>query len=90
VQTIIPLGPNNGALQLTTARYYTPSGRSIQAKGIVPDIEVLQDLPDDIKANTDTSTKGEASLRGHLKGDAARSRPDRSPISRQTRKMTRR
>jgi carboxyl-terminal processing protease len=72
VQTIIPLGPNNGALQLTTARYYTPSGRSIQAKGIVPDIEVLQDLPDDIKANTDTSTKGEASLRGHLKSDAGK------------------
>ena len=69
VQTIIPLGPDIGALRLTTARYYTPSGRSIQAKGIVPDIEVLQDLPDDIKANTDTNTKGEASLRGHLKGD---------------------
>src|SRR6202142_1573726 len=69
VQTIIPLGSGNGALRLTTARYFTPSGRSIQAKGIVPDIEVLQDLPDDIKAKTDTSTKGEASLRGHLKGD---------------------
>ena len=72
VQTIIPLGSDNGALQLTTARYYTPSGRSIQAKGIVPDIEVLQDLPDDIKANTDTSTEGEALLRGHLKGDAGK------------------
>ena len=69
VQTIIPLGSGNGALRLTTARYFTPSGRSIQAKGIVPDIEVMQDLPDDIKAKTDTSTKGEASLRGHLKGD---------------------
>jgi carboxyl-terminal processing protease len=69
VQTIIPLGSNNGALRLTTARYFTPSGRSIQAKGITPDIEVLQDLPDDIKAKTDTSTKGEASLRGHLQGD---------------------
>jgi carboxyl-terminal processing protease len=67
VQTIIPLGSGNGALRLTTARYYTPSGRSIQAKGISPDIEVLQDVPDDIKAKTDTSTKGEASLRGHLK-----------------------
>jgi carboxyl-terminal processing protease len=33
---------------------------------------VLQDLPDDIKASTDTSTKGEASLRGHLKGDAGK------------------
>jgi carboxyl-terminal processing protease len=69
VQTIIPLGASNGALRLTTARYFTPSGRSIQAKGITPDIEVLQDLPDDIKAMTDTSTKGEASLRGHLQGD---------------------
>jgi carboxyl-terminal processing protease len=67
VQTIIPLGSGNGALRLTTARYFTPSGRSIQAKGITPDIEVLQDLPDDLKAKTDTSTKGEASLRGHLK-----------------------
>ncbi|HWM81464.1 MAG TPA: S41 family peptidase [Pseudolabrys sp.] len=65
VQTIIPLGSGNGALRLTTARYYTPSGRSIQAKGIVPDIEVLQDVPEELKARTDT--KGEASLRGHLK-----------------------
>ena len=72
VQTIIPLGSGNGALRLTTARYYTPSGRSIQAKGITPDIEVLQDLPDDIKAKTDTSTKGESSLRGHLQGDAGK------------------
>ena len=72
VQTIIPLGSGNGALRLTTARYFTPSGRSIQAKGITPDIEVLQTLPDDIKAKTDTSTKGEASLRGHLKGDVGK------------------
>jgi carboxyl-terminal processing protease len=72
VQTIMPLGSDNGALRLTTARYFTPSGRSIQAKGIVPDIEVLQNLPDDIKAKTDTSTKGEASLRGHLQGDAGK------------------
>ena len=67
VQTIIPLGSGNGALRLTTARYFTPSGRSIQAKGIVPDIEVLQDVPDELKARTDT--KGEASLRGHLKAE---------------------
>src|SRR3974390_1486388 len=68
VQTIIPLGAGNGALRLTTARYYTPSRRSIQAKGISPDIEVLQDVPDDLKSQTDS--KGEASLRGHLTGDA--------------------
>ena len=67
VQTIIPLGSGNGALRLTTARYYTPSGKSIQAKGIVPDIEVLQDVPEELKARTDT--KGEASLRRHLKND---------------------
>jgi carboxyl-terminal processing protease len=65
VQTIIPLGQNNGAVRLTTARYYTPSGRSIQAKGIDPDVTVLQDVPADLKGKDDT--KGEASLRGHLK-----------------------
>ena len=67
VQTIIPLGAGNGALRLTTARYFTPSGKSIQAKGITPDIEVLQDVPEDLKARTET--KGESSLRGHLKAE---------------------
>jgi carboxyl-terminal processing protease len=67
VQTIIPLGQGSGALRLTTARYFTPSGRSIQARGITPDIEILQDVPDEMKAR-DTS-RGEASLRGHLKAD---------------------
>src|SRR5262249_9143203 len=67
VQTIIPLGAGNGALRLTTARYFTPSGRSIQAKGISPDIEVLQDVPDELKSRTDT--RGESSLRGHLKAE---------------------
>jgi carboxyl-terminal processing protease len=72
VQTIIPLGGNNGALRLTTARYYTPSGRSIQAKGIDPDITILQDVPDELKGKDDT--KGEASLKGHLKnGDDEKS-----------------
>jgi carboxyl-terminal processing protease len=63
VQTIIPLGAN-GAIRLTTARYYTPAGRSIQAKGIDPDIEILQELPEELKGKAET--KGEASLRGHL------------------------
>ncbi len=67
VQTIIPLG-SNGALRLTTARYYTPSGRSIQAKGIDPDVTVEEELPDDLKKKADElSTRGEANLRGHLK-----------------------
>jgi carboxyl-terminal processing protease len=69
VQTIIPLGAGNGALRLTTARYFTPSGRSIQAQGVTPDIEVLQDVPDNLKAQIDT--QGEASLRGHLKAEGA-------------------
>jgi carboxyl-terminal processing protease len=69
VQTIIPLGAGNGALRLTTARYYTPSGRSIQALGIKPDIEVLQDLPAALKGEDDI--EGEASLRGHLAATGA-------------------
>jgi carboxyl-terminal processing protease len=67
VQTIIPLGPHNGALRLTTARYLTPSGHSIQAKGIEPDIQVLQEAPADLKMRSDP--EGEASLRGHLKAE---------------------
>src|SRR5665213_995787 len=69
VQTIIPLGTGNGALALTTARYFTPSGHSIQAQGVSPDIEVLQDVPDDLKGRVDT--KGEASMRGHLSAEGA-------------------
>jgi carboxyl-terminal processing protease len=67
VQTISPLGEGNGALRLTTARYFTPSGRSIQAKGIEPDLTVLQTVPEDLKARVDI--EGEASLRGHLKAE---------------------
>ncbi|MCB1485138.1 MAG: peptidase S41, partial [Hyphomicrobiaceae bacterium] len=67
VQTIIPLGAN-GAIRLTTARYYTPSNRSIQAKGIEPDIVVEEELPDDLKEKlANEKPRGEASLRGHLK-----------------------
>lgn len=71
VQTIIPLGPN-GAIRLTTARYYTPAGISIQAKGIEPDILVEQELPEELRGNSQLN-RGEASLRGHLttqSGDA--------------------
>ncbi len=71
VQTIIPLG-SNGALRLTTARYYTPSGRSIQAKGIEPEVVVEEELPDELKQKADLQgTRGEANLRGHLKGEDA-------------------
>jgi carboxyl-terminal processing protease len=68
VQTIIPLG-SQGALRLTTARYYTPAGRSIQARGIDPDTIIEQELPPELQGK-DTSTRGEASLRGHLQNEA--------------------
>jgi carboxyl-terminal processing protease len=68
VQTIIPIG--KGALRLTTARYYTPSGTSIQAKGIVPDIDVEQPLPPELAAAAAAQEpRGEASLKGHLNGE---------------------
>ena len=65
VQTVIPLG-NNSALKLTTARYYTPSGRSIQAEGIVPDIE-LEHLQVAAKDDNGFKPLKEADLAGHLK-----------------------
>jgi len=68
VQTILELGPNgqNGALSLTTARYYTPCGRSIQATGITPDIVLEPVIPDELKGKD--RMQGEAGLRGHLRG----------------------
>ncbi|MEQ9573336.1 MAG: S41 family peptidase, partial [Nitratireductor sp.] len=66
VQTIIPLA-ENGALRLTTALYYTPAGKSIQGKGITPDIRVEQPLPDELLGRD--VTRGESDLRGHIKGD---------------------
>jgi carboxyl-terminal processing protease len=68
VQTIIPLGQGNGALRLTTARYYTPSGHSLQAQGVKPDIEVLQDVPKEV-ADRDLPVRSEANLPGHLKAE---------------------
>jgi carboxyl-terminal processing protease len=64
VQTILPLG-NSTAIKLTTARYYTPNGRSIQAKGIVPDI-----ILDDGTAGRDPALKlRESDLDKHLSND---------------------
>ncbi|MGH6673459.1 MAG: S41 family peptidase [Xanthobacteraceae bacterium] len=64
VQTIIPLGPDNGALRLTTARYYTPSGRSIQAEGITPDIQVMEQVPKALQGSQ--VEVSEATLPGHF------------------------
>lgn len=65
VQSIIPLG-ENGAMRLTTSRYYTPSGRSIQAAGITPDIEIFQDVPEELQGRD--LLIGEAALDGHIDG----------------------
>ena len=65
VQTIMPL-PGHGAIRLTTARYYTPAGTSIQAKGIVPDIEVVQAR---VEAIDEGDARREADLRNRLEND---------------------
>ncbi|MFT6658345.1 S41 family peptidase [Maritalea sp.] len=65
VQSIIPLGAN-GAMRLTTSRYYTPSGRSIQAAGIIPDIEIFQDVPEELQGRDEII--GEAALDGQIGG----------------------
>src|SRR5690606_26153902 len=65
VQSIISLGPN-GAMRLTTARYYTPNNRSIQASGIHPDIIITQDVPDELKGRDELL--GEAGLAGQIGG----------------------
>jgi carboxyl-terminal processing protease len=67
VQTIIPLGQTQGALRLTTALYYTPAGKSIQGKGIIPDILSEQPLPEELKG-VDTKA-AESQLKGHIKGN---------------------
>ncbi|VAW15759.1 Carboxyl-terminal protease [hydrothermal vent metagenome] len=65
VQLIISLGPN-GAMRLTTSRYYTPSNRSIQAVGIRPDIEIFQDVPLEFEGRDEIV--GEAALDGQIGG----------------------
>jgi carboxyl-terminal processing protease len=66
VQTMIPLR-DKGALMLTTGRYYTPSGRSIQAEGIEPDAVVVEEVPATVK----NAIISEVSLHGHLKNEQA-------------------
>jgi carboxyl-terminal processing protease len=76
VQTIMPV-QGEGAIRLTTARYYTPSGRSIQALGVAPDIIVEQRLPEEVAEDeaedptaTDLPLRSEADLRGSLENDS--------------------
>jgi carboxyl-terminal processing protease len=69
IQSLIELGGDNGAINLTTARNFTPLGNSIQATGIEPDVTVLQNEPDDVKQKA--VPYGEATLAGHLPGKGA-------------------
>ncbi len=77
VQTIIPLADGGGALRLTTARYYTPSGHSIQAQGIVPDIQVAQG---DEVAAAKLPRQTEADLKGHLAGEPLPAKRINAPV----------
>jgi len=79
VQTIIPLG-GQGALRLTTARYYTPSGRSIQAQGIEPDIAVEQARLEKIDTG---QIRREADLRGALRNDTLQQQQQQQQQQRQ-------
>ncbi|WP_439886581.1 S41 family peptidase [Pseudomonas sp. MBLB4123] len=82
VQTVLPLN-NDRALKLTTALYYTPSGRSIQAQGIVPDIEVARAR---LTREQDQGDFKEADLQGHLSnGNGGADRPSKGKTARAAR-----
>ncbi|MFT4560596.1 MAG: carboxyl-terminal processing protease [Gammaproteobacteria bacterium] len=79
VQTILPMS-NNSALKLTTARYFTPSGRSIQAEGIIPDIEIEKVT----LSRTNNPTTGfvkESNLSGHLENSDDGNSADKSAVA---------
>jgi carboxyl-terminal processing protease len=75
VQTVMPI-PGNGAIRLTTARYYTPSGRSIQATGIEPDIEVHASRE---QAEAGIPREREADLRRALRSESRAQQPQAAP-----------
>ncbi|HVZ10505.1 S41 family peptidase [Rhodopila sp.] len=84
VQTVIPL-PGNGAMRLTTARYYTPSGRSIQAEGIVPDITVHEsrETPQSFGGDRESDLNHVLSNRGGTGTQALPPRTDLPAIAKQ-------
>ena len=86
VQTVMPLR-NGAALRLTTAIYYTPSGRSIQAKGIEPDIVVAREVAERIEDETGRSEAiREQDLQNHMNGDEEK-KPDTKPDTEQWAKI---
>ncbi len=82
VQTILPM-QNGAALKLTTARYYTPSGRSIQAEGITPDIPLERVKITKIEAPSFESVK-EADLSGHLENNSSSDQPKQKDQEKQS------
>jgi len=77
VQTVLPLS-NDRALKITTALYFTPNGRSIQAQGIIPDVEVRQAK---VTGAQDDDTFKEADLQGHLgNGNGGADKPSVKPV----------
>src|SRR5580765_339803 len=87
VQTILPLD-DNSALRLTTARYYTPKGRSIQAMGIVPDIVVESTPPQDAKADEKKrSGLREENLPGHLSNPQQTPSQQQDPVDKEKEKQ---
>ena len=79
MQTIIPLNDGSG-LRLTTARYYTPSGRSIQLSGIVPDIKVEFAPPSEKKETKKVHFLREEDLKGHMENDSmVKPKPEEKP-----------
>ena len=77
VQTIMPL-PGHGAIRLTTARYFTPAGTSIQAKGITPNIEVRQSR---VEVIDEGAARREADLRGRLENEQVEDEQDADEVA---------
>ena len=77
VQTVIPL-EDGSAIKLSTAKYFTPKGRSIQAEGIVPDIVVEFVKPPEEEEGPETVIR-EKDLRGHIRGEKEKAQPKETP-----------
>jgi carboxyl-terminal processing protease len=69
VGAIIPLAPGNGAIQLTTGQFVTPLGRLIEGKGVAPDVEVPQDVPDDLKSDIKLAQSAQRPLQSYIPPD---------------------
>jgi carboxyl-terminal processing protease len=69
VQTLFNLGQGNGAIRLTTGHYVTPAGHVIESKGLTPDIEVLQDLPNDLKPDPNVKDNARTALQSYIPPD---------------------